>query len=172
MPKVSENVLRSNSKFAFKLFKSLNSTNNQENLFISPTSIGIALTLLYNGADGITKEEMAKTLEIQGITLEEINESYRNLQQLLVENEGIELTIANSLWISKDFPIKQTFIDNNKQFFQGEVSELDFSQPNTKNIINNWVKNATKEKISTIIDSVKPDDVLFLINAIYFKRVQ
>lgn len=158
-------LLNSNQKFAFKLFNQL---NNEENLLISPTSIAIALTLLYNGADGVTKQEMAQTLAIQGITLDEVNQGYRDLQQLLTNNDDIALSIANSLWIRKDFPIKQTFIDNNKRYFQAEVSTLEFKNPETKIIINNWVNNATKGKISQIIDSVKPEDVLFLINAIYF----
>ncbi|WP_017294334.1 serpin family protein [Geminocystis herdmanii] len=162
---INSQLLNSNQKFAFKLFNQL---NNEENLLISPTSIAIALTLLYNGADGVTKQEMAQTLAIQGITLDEVNQGYRDLQQLLTNNNDIELSIANSLWIRKDFPIKQTFIDNNKKYFKAEVSTLEFKHPETTKTINSWVNNATKGKISEIIDSVKPDDVLFLINAIYF----
>lgn len=162
---INSQLLNSNQKFAFKLFNQLNS---EQNLLISPTSIAIALTLLYNGADGVTKQEMAQTLAIQGITLDEVNQGYRDLQQLLTNNDDIALSIANSLWIRKDFPLKQTFIDNNKKYFQAEVSTLDFNNFETKKIINSWVNNATKGKISEIIDSVKPDDVLFLINAIYF----
>lgn len=162
---INSKLLNSNQKFAFKLFNQLNS---EENLLISPTSITIALSLLYNGADGVTKQEMAETLAIQGITLDEVNQSYRDLQELLTNNNDIELSIANSLWIRKDFPLKQTFIDNNKNFFQSEVSTLEFKHPETTQIINSWVNKATKGKISEIVDSIKPDDVLFLINAIYF----
>jgi Serine protease inhibitor len=35
--------------------------------------------------------------------------------------------------------------------------------------INGWVSNATAKKIPTIIDSIDPSEVMFLINAIYFK---
>lgn len=166
---INNNFIQGNNKFAFNLFNSLTSHNSGDNLFISPTSIAIALTLLYNGADGITKEEMAKTLQIQDINLEEVNQSYRDLQQLLTSQKEIELSIANSLWIRQDFPIKQTFIDTNKKYFQAEVTELDFNKPEAKNTINNWVNNATREKIPEIINSIEPDDVLFLINAIYFQ---
>jgi serpin B len=166
---IDANLIESNRQFAFKLFKTLNTINGEDNLFISPTSVAIALTLLYNGADGITKEEMAKTLKIQGLSLAQINQNYRDLQQLLISQQELELSIANSLWIRQDFPIKQTFIDTNKKYFQAEVTELDFNKPEAKNIINNWVNNATGEKIPEIVDSIKPDDVLFLINAIYFQ---
>lgn len=167
--KIKTNFIQSNNKFGFKLFNTLKRNNSENNLFISPTSIAVALTLLYNGADGITKEEMAKTLQIQDINLEEVNQSYRDLQQLLTSQKEIELSIANSLWIRQDFPIKQNFIDTNKKYFQAEVTELDFNKPEAKNIINNWVNNATREKIPEIINSIQPDDVLFLINAIYFQ---
>lgn len=162
---INSSLLNSNQKFAFKLFNQL---NNSENFLISPTSIAIALTLLYNGADGITKQEIAQTLAIQGISLDEVNQGYQDWQKLLTNHDDIALSIANSLWIRQDFPIKQTFIDNNKKYFKAKISTLDFNHPDTNKIINNWVNNATNGKISKIIDSVKPEDVLFLINAIYF----
>jgi serpin B len=36
-------------------------------------------------------------------------------------------------------------------------------------VINNWVKAQTQDKIPTIIEEIRPEHVMFLVNAIYFK---
>ncbi|CAN5258511.1 hypothetical protein BH20GEM2_BH20GEM2_12350 [soil metagenome] len=37
------------------------------------------------------------------------------------------------------------------------------------NVINDWVKESTDGKIESVLDRIEPDDVMYLINAIYFK---
>jgi len=167
--KLDSQFISANQEFAFKLFSEIIKKNDQENIFISPTSISLALSLLYNGAQGETQEEMQRALQFTGIDLEDINYQQKILQKLLQNQPESELSIANSLWIRQNFPIKSDFINNNKKYYQAKVEELDFDQAETLSIINNWVNDSTKGKIEKIIDQINPDDVLFLINAIYFK---
>ncbi len=49
------------------------------------------------------------------------------------------------------------------------MSALDFANPASKDIINNWVDEKTNQKIDKIVDNISSDDRMFLINAIYFK---
>ncbi|MDZ7402462.1 MAG: serpin family protein, partial [candidate division KSB1 bacterium] len=51
------------------------------------------------------------------------------------------------------------------------VSALNFGDPNAKNIINAWVYEHTNGKINKIVEKINWDDVMFLINAIYFKGI-
>jgi serine protease inhibitor len=60
-------------------------------------------------------------------------------------------------------------MQRNQQFYGAKVTELNFANPNATTIINGWVKENTRGKIDKIINQIKPDDVLYLINAIYFK---
>jgi len=161
--------IAANQEFAFKLFSEILNKNDQKNVFISPTSISLALSLLYNGASGETQQEMQRALQFTGIDLEDINSQQKILQKLLQNQPESELSIANSLWIRQNFPIKSDFINSNQKYYQAKVEELDFDQPETLSIINNWVSDSTQGKIEKIIDQISPDDVLFLINAIYFK---
>jgi serpin B len=46
---------------------------------------------------------------------------------------------------------------------------LDFNNPASIGTINDWVNNKTFGKIPTIINSIDPNDVMYLINALYFK---
>jgi len=54
------------------------------------------------------------------------------------------------------------------KYFNAMVSGLNFNDPASVRIINNWVKQNTNGKIEKILDSIEPDAVMFLINAIYF----
>ncbi len=81
------------------------------------------------------------------------------------------LEIANAIYYRNSFPVEQDFISTNENYYDAEVSALDFTSPNSKDIINNWVANKTNNKIKTIINEVSPDQVMFLLNAIYFKGI-
>jgi len=79
------------------------------------------------------------------------------------------LSIANSIWSEKTYPVKQTFMDINKQYYDAEVQSLDFSLKSTLDAINNWCAKKTNGKIESILDEIPSDAVMYLINAVYFK---
>jgi serine protease inhibitor len=76
---VDTRLVSANSKFAFDFFRELVAEDVNTNVFSSPLSISIALTMTYNGAEGTTKDAIAKTLNFGNMTLEEINREYSNL---------------------------------------------------------------------------------------------
>ncbi|MEJ6483387.1 serpin family protein [Nostoc punctiforme UO1] len=165
-------IVESSNKFGFKLFSEILKDNKGENnIFISPSSVAIALAMTYNGASGSTQQAMAKTLELQGMNLPEINSSYAVALKQILENPDakVKLSIANSLWANQDVSFAPDFLKRTQDFYQAKVSNLNFKDAAASNIINNWVKENTKGKITKIVESIEPDQVLFLINAIYFK---
>jgi serpin B len=164
-------VVDANNKFAFKLFSEVaKRESSDKNISVSPTSVAIALAMTYNGASGSTQQAMAKTLELQGIALPELNSAYAELNKLLQNpEENVQLTIANSLWVNQDISLRPDFLQRNRDFYQAQVANLDFQNPNAANTINNWVKENTKGKITNIVNEIEPNQALFLINAIYFK---
>lgn len=167
---VNPKLVTANTTFGFKLFSELLQQDRGKNVFVSPSSVAIALSMAYNGASGETQQQMAKTLELQGMSLNELNQANANLKALLENpDSGVQLAIANSLWARQGVPFKPTFLQHNQKFYSAQVTDLDFAAPNATATINNWVKEKTRGKISQIVDSLKPDDIMFLINAIYFK---
>ena len=167
---IDTKLVSANTKFGFNLFSQLLVKDNNKNIFVSPSSIALALAMTYNGADGSTKEVMAKALELQGLNLQQVNSNYAELKTSL-ENPDPEVTlnIANSLWADQDVNLKPDFIQNNQEFYQAKVTNLNFADSDTPNKINSWVKENTQGKIENIIDKIDPNQVLFLLNAIYFK---
>ncbi len=167
---VDSSVVTANTQFGFSLFNEIRKTEQNENIFISPFSVSVALAMTLNGASGETEQAMVNTLQLQGLDSEAINAGYAGLRQtLLTSDPKVILTIANSLWARQDVPFKPDFLQRNTQFFGAEISTLDFTDPNTLNTINQWVNTNTNGKISKILDEINPAAVLFLINAIYFK---
>ena len=163
-------LVTASTRFGFKLFSELQKQEKDKNIFISPSSVAIALAMTYNGASGTTQQAMAKALEIQGMSLSEVNQGSAALQALLANPDPkVQLTIANALWAKKGAALKPGFIQRNQTFYHAKVAELDFSDPGSAKVINAWVKEKTGGKIDRMVDKLKPEDVLFLINAIYFK---
>ncbi len=167
-PVVDAKLIAANTKFGLKLFSEILKQDSSKNIFISPASVALALAMTYNGASGETKQAMAKTLELQEINPPELNGNTAMLAAIEDNDSQVELTIANSLWVRQEYPIKQDFLQRQK-FYKAKVTNLDFSDRNAPTVINNWVGQSTDGKINQIIANINPTDVLFLINAIYFK---
>jgi serine protease inhibitor len=167
---VDSRLVDANTKFGFKLFQEVLKQDSNKNVFVSPTSIAIALSMTYNGASGETQQAMAKALELQGISLPDINQANETLKASLEKADpDVQLSIANSLWAKQGIPFKPEFLQSNQQFYKAKVTELNFSSPDATKTINGWVKENTRGKIDQIINQIQPDDLLFLINAVYFK---
>ena len=167
---IDTKVVTANTRFGFNLFDEIRKTEQDENIFISPFSVSVALAMTLNGASGETQHAMTNTLQLQGLESESINVGYAGLHQtLLTSDPKVTLAIANSLWARQGVPFKQDFLQRNTEYFGAEVSAVNFMDPSTLTTINQWVNTNTNGKIQKILDEINLDTVLFLINAIYFK---
>ncbi len=167
---VASRLTSANTRFGFKLYREILKQSGERNVFVSGSSVGLALAMAYNGAEGQTRQAMARALEIQGLSLDEVNRANAVLKVALENPDPkVQLQIANSLWAKKGVDFKPEFIERNKNFYAAEVATLDFSSPSAPATINSWVKNNTAGKIDKIVDQIDGDSILFLINAIYFK---
>ncbi|TVQ46670.1 MAG: serpin family protein [Gloeocapsa sp. DLM2.Bin57] len=166
----TQEIVKANNSFGFDVFSLLWKYNQQENIFISPSSMSFALSMLYNGATGETAREMREVLHTRDLDLETINSQNQTIREILTNiDPQVQLAIANSLWLKEGFSFQAEFLNNNQTFYNAEISELDFSSQEAVVTINNWVNENTAGKISEIIDSIDPQEILFLINAVYFK---
>ncbi len=163
-------LVRSDNKFGFKLLKGIVKEQKDKNIFISPLSVSMVLGMVYNGASRNTQKAMQKTLELTDLTIQELNEFYKSLIELLTGlDPKVQFQIANSIWYRQGFSFEKEFVNLSKTYFNAQVRELDFNDPKTLRIINGWVDENTNGKIKKIVDVIDPWTVMFLINAIYFK---
>ena len=166
-------LVEADNIFGINLFKEvLEAEEPEENVMISPLSVSLALAMTYNGADGDTKAAMEKTLELAGLTVDEINENYKMLIDALASvDPKVLMSIANSIWYRQEFDVEQDFFNVNQDYFYAKVAPLDFNNPDAVNTINNWVADKTNDKITEIINEIPSLAVMYLINAIYFKGI-
>ncbi len=157
------------TKLGFDLLARLDRSDSDKNVFISPASIALALAMTWNGAAGSTNRAMAQVLGLADTAREAVNSSYRRLlNELSSSDTALHLDIANSLWLRNGIPFYPDFLQVNRQTFAAEIDSLDFNQDAIARI-NDWVSQKTRGKIARIIERFAPEDVLLLINAVYFK---
>jgi len=165
-------VSRGINKFSFDLYKKLKDENKEKNLFYSPASISIALAMTYAGARGNTEKQMADVLNFT-LPQDRLHLAYSKLIENLKSAKDYELSIANALWLQKDYKLLQEFLNIMGKYYKGGFNEVDYiGDPQGARIkINDWVSRETKEKIKDIL---QPGDItkltrLVITNAIYFK---
>jgi serpin B len=173
-PKITLNkkaleIIKADKNFGFEIFKEVYTLSEEDNIMISPLSVSYALGMTYNGADGTTLQAFNDVLHFGDLTTEEVNESYKDLMdQLLHLDDQVEFSIANSIWYRLGFSVLSEFIKTNKDYFDAEVKDIDFSDPQTVEVINQWIEDKTNDKIKDMLDFIPVDAVMYLINAIYF----
>ncbi|MBC8526500.1 MAG: serpin family protein [Candidatus Cloacimonetes bacterium] len=158
-----------NRQFSLELFEQANLDEPNENIVISPLSLSIVLGIVYNAALGTTLEEVAQTARYDDFSLDELNITYKALiQELQTLEPGLQLLLANSLWILNGYPIYDAFIQRIQNYYDAEAYNTPFDQT-TIDQINQWVEEHTNGMITDLLESISEYDVMFAINAIAFK---
>lgn len=164
------NVVNNSSSFAARLN---NIMPENKNYNFSPLSLKYALAILANGADEQTSKEITTVLGIDDLKLfnDEVN-AYLNKQQIKAIDEdiniGVNLNIANSLWLNQDYLNGGNFSDKYKavikEKYNGTAEVVNSNNAVEK--INNWCYENTNHNIDSIIDN--SDFQACLANAVYF----
>ena len=164
----TDRLVAANTRFGFKLFSEIAKQDAGKNVFISPFSVAAALAMTYNGASGETQRAMAETLELNGMSLDEVNQANAALRQTLEElDPQVQLAIANSLWLKHGETFRPEFVQRGQSFYDAEVAN--FSNGDAP-VINGWARRKTQDKIKELVtDADVAMSILMLINAIYFK---
>jgi serpin B len=156
--------------FSFALWNRVNGTQADSNVFLSPLSATFALGMTLNGAAGATYDEMRAALQLGGLSEAEVNTGYKSLLALLTSLDAtVDMRVANSIWYRQTFAFHQSFLDAGRTYFDAEIAGLDFTNAAAAlATINGWVSEHTNGRIPSIIDEIRDEHVMFLINAIYF----
>lgn len=173
LPEKSAQLIEADNQFGLELFRKVAAeAKPNDNTMISPLSVALALGMTYNGANGDTKIEMENTLKLFGLTKEQINHAHKALLAALKSADpDVLLEIANAIYYRQGTTVLESFSTTNKNFYDAEISALDFNNPASVDVINGWVANKTRDKIPTIIEQLEPDLVMVLLNAIYFNGI-
>lgn len=171
----AEEITASDQAFAFEFFANVfneEAADKNDNFMISPFSLSMALAMTWNGAEGDTKTAIQKTLKLDNYTDEDVNRYYRDVKETLLNTDSaVDISVANSIWTNQNISIHSDFINTIRSYYHAEVEAVDFADPVSASRINKWVSDNTKELINNVISETKADDLMYLLNAVYFKGV-
>ena len=175
LTRAEQDLMDKGTDFAFRFFYQVCSTEKEKpNVFVSPLSASLCLSMITNGATDNTLDEMQDVLGFPATTfsLDELNNYNQKLTSALLDLDNTtQLGIANSIWVKEGFKVYNTFIDVNKKMYDAQVQELDFTSPTAKDVINQWCANQTNNCIKEVIQEIPVDARMYLINALYFKGI-
>ena len=168
-------MVESDQLFAFEFFSKVfdeERNDKGENFMVSPFSLSMALAMTWNGSAGDTKLAMQNTLGMGNWTDDEVNNYFRKLKDAFEKTDpSTKLAIANSIWTNKNVKIQPEFISLNETFYNATVEAVDFGSPATVDRINKWAADNTNNLIKEVLDKTKPSDLMYLLNALYFKGI-
>ena len=163
-------VVESANDFSFALLARAAAASDEPNLVLSPLSASMALGMLLNGATGETRAEMERALAVAGMDAHDIDAGYRDLIALITGLDSeVELAIGNAIWAHEGVEFEQAFLDTAASYFDATVRVLDFGDPASADVINDWVREQTRGRIEEMVEEIDPMAVMFLMNAIYFR---
>ena len=138
-----------NTSFDYKMIRKNHETHNNSNYMISPLSIAYALSVLKEGASGNTKTEIENALG--------------NYSLPKIVNLKDRISLANALFIKKNFSIKDSYVKNIKDNYNSDLIYDEFKTPKK---INDWVNNKTFGMIDKAVDEISPNFRLGIANAL------
>ncbi len=172
LTRTEQQLATTSQNFGVDLFRQVNATQQGANVFISPLSLSMALGMVVNGAAGQTQADILKAMDLQGMSLQDMNTAFQGLSgALLAADPKVQMELANSIWYRNAFSVEKDFIQTDQKYYDAKVQGLDFNNgKQAAGIINGWVSDKTHGKITKMVSPPIPRDlVMYLMNAIYFK---
>jgi serine protease inhibitor len=170
-PSASTDVAGADNAFGFRLLNAVQKTLPSGNVVLSPVSASLDLSMVLNGAEGQTRQEMLASLSLSASELSAINEANGRLIKVIrTPATAVTLSVADSLWVnSRRATLRPDYVKQVQAWYDAEIADLDFSDPGARTRINNWAAKETHDRISKVIDRTDPADFVLLLNAVYFK---
>uniref|UniRef100_A0A914QU24 Serpin domain-containing protein n=1 Tax=Panagrolaimus davidi TaxID=227884 RepID=A0A914QU24_9BILA len=195
-PTLNSTTLNFQSEFTLNV---LQKTGINSSTIFSPISITFVLAMIYLGAKDQTAAQIRSTIA-PGINEEEIHCHFSSILSFIKENNvngagfpndlkkdkkvvenGLisidwnvynlfSLEFINQIYVQKNFTILESYKNNIKKYYNGNIENIDFVQSTAAvKKINDFVSKITKNKINDLIPDFSPDTKLVIINSIYFE---
>ena len=163
-------VADASNALGFDLYAKIRGGN--DNLAFSPASVMAALAMTYGGADGVTREEMAKVLyldpNVDGASA--VGKAFAELSRK--DPDGLTLRMANRLFGDAKQKFEASYLKATADAFGAPLEPMNFrGAPEPSRLsINQWVAKQTEQKIRDLIPSggIDTETRLVLVNAVYF----
>lgn len=120
------------SKFAMELYKQ-QMKRSDGNMFLSPLSISVVLSMAYIGARGKTAAQLKKAMFFDDLEDSKIHQAFADINRYLKEGKEsysdeplFQVFMANRLFAEKSHPFLEEFQTSCKQYYDAESANVDF----------------------------------------------
>ena len=148
-------------QFALDVYSYLNTEKSGKNIFFSPYSLFIAMSMFYEG-NGPTNNKVKSVFRVpkdDNIRRAVIANIYNELNN---PKAGHKLLTANAVWLGKG--VQPEMFNTIKKYYGAEVF---ITTPIKK--INKWIAKKTMDIFKDVVKRAPPPGGISLINTIYFK---
>ncbi|MEE6465211.1 hypothetical protein FKM82_006490 [Ascaphus truei] len=160
-----------NNQFTMDLLSEISRRAEGQNVVFSSISMITALAMVYLGARGNTAAQMGKVLHFTDAC--DVHPKVKALlNDLLKTGQSYTLINVNKLFGAKAYQFSPTFLEDTKTLYDAALEEVDFYNDAevTRQYINTWIKQQTKDKIQNLLpeNSITSKTVLVAANTLYF----
>lgn len=164
---VSMQMTDSSASFGLRLADLLLGEPGAGNVFISPLSATLALSMAASAAQGQTRAAMLSGLGLDP-TIDPGAQAKQTLQRLVQSDDNTQLEIAQAVWAQSGLRLNPDYVARLRADYMAQVDSLDFGSPGAPKVVNSWVDKATHHQITNLVDRFDPSIVAYLLNATYF----
>jgi serine protease inhibitor len=161
-------IVSADNTFGLNLLNTVIAIDGGGNTAIAPISAAMALQIAYNGAGGSTQQAMAATLQLNGLSVSQLNSDNAALLASLIDPDPqVTVTVANSLWLHlSGNQVAQSFTTADQTYYGAEIGDLAGAPAN----VNAWVATQTNGLITQILPPGNYAVAAAVIaNVVYFK---
>ena len=172
---IQETYRNFSAKFSNKLLYKLVDSEGNNNIAISPSRLQNVLVLLANWASPQIRKAILEGIGNEVMEMDEANVLCNKEHLHLTswkEGEGDYIpTIETNtfLWVKKGMKLKPDGLTCVSSDYNVVLREVDFSQPDTKDIINKAVDIASHGLIKEVNSDIQPLTQMLLTDILYFK---
>jgi serpin B len=164
---VALNLTDSSTGFGLNLVDRLLAEPGATNVFVSPLSATLMLSMAASAADGESRTAMLKALGLDP-TLDTGAQARATIERLAHSDANGQLELAQAVWAQEGLGLNPGYTAQLRNDYLAQVENLDFTSPGAPGVVNHWVDGATHHKIANLVDSFDPATVAYLVNATYF----
>ena len=175
LTKTQAGYVQEGNTFACKILSDV-LAQQKGSFMISPLSIRYALSMLANGASGITLDELMDLLNCDSLEIGDVNCFCKYLtEELLKADNTVEISLANALVNNSAYSgkmgLKKSYTSAMENYYDALINSYDFYTDNANAIkaINSWADKNTHGMIPDLISNLDGDTYLLLMNALFFK---
>ena len=163
-------IASANNAFAFDFYRQI--AGEEGNHFFSPASMHVAFSMLYEGAQGETAEQLRGVFgmaEDGAARHQAVSDTMSSLNR---DDPHATLETANSLWLAERLVPHARYVEIVRGTYTADIETVDFADNIvTTDRINGWAAEKTRDKIPEVLQPKDVDDstLAVILNAIHFK---